>query len=129
MKTCYQEQFNLMIRLEEVLKTYDQDEYIGHDQDVLKTLSKDVWLRWIYSSSRRLHQDECLLGVFARLFFLSDFARPNAPHRYWTRNLSKPVRPKSTKNLWMNWKGFCPNLSFTVAKKIVNLHEIRLFTF
>ena len=42
-------------RLEDVLKTYDQDEYIGLDQDVLKTSSEDLCVRWIYSSwSRRL---------------------------------------------------------------------------
>ena len=66
-------------RLEDVLKTYSQDEYIGLDQDVLKTSSEDVRLRRTYSSwrrledvfwrrrwktsSRRLHQDECLLGL------------------------------------------------------------------
>ena len=67
-------------RLEDVLKTYGQDEYIGLDQDVLKTSSEDVRLRRTYSfwsrrledvfwrrrrktSSRRLHQDECLLGA------------------------------------------------------------------
>ena len=73
-------------RLEDVLKTYGQDEYIGLDQDVLKTSSDDVWLRQIYSSwsrrlnlfwrrllktktkdvlktsSRCLHQDVCLVG-------------------------------------------------------------------
>ena len=62
-------------RLEDVLKIYGQDEYIGLDQNVLKTSSKDVWLRQIYSSWsrrledvfwrrrwRRLHQDECLVG-------------------------------------------------------------------
>ena len=100
LKTCYQEQINLMIRLEnvlktledvlkmswryledgfarrlvlvrcleenvlkktswrrleDVLKTYGQDEYISLDQDVLKTSSEDVWLRWIYLSwSKRL---------------------------------------------------------------------------
>ena len=65
-------------RLEDVLKTYGQDKYIGLDQDVFKTSSEDVWRRPIYSSwsrrllktktkdvfktsSRRLHQDECLL--------------------------------------------------------------------
>ena len=43
------------IRLEDVLKTYDQDEYIGLDQDVLKKSSEDICVRWIYSSwSRRL---------------------------------------------------------------------------
>ena len=42
-------------RLENVLKTYGQDEYIGLDQDVLKTSSEDVRLRRTYSSwSRRL---------------------------------------------------------------------------
>ena len=42
-------------RLEDVLKTYSQDEYIGLDQDVLKTSSEDVRLRRTYSSwSRRL---------------------------------------------------------------------------
>ena len=65
-------------RLEDVLKTYGQDEYIGLDQDVLKTSSEEVRLRRAYSSwrrprrtktkdvfktySRRFHQDECLLG-------------------------------------------------------------------
>ena len=70
-------------RLEDVLKTYGQDEYIGLDQDVLKTSSEDVWLIRIYSSSsrrledvlktsfededeRRLHQGECLLGNIKR---------------------------------------------------------------
>ena len=42
-------------RLEDVLKTYDQDEYIGLDQDFLKTSSENIWVRPIYSSwSRRL---------------------------------------------------------------------------
>ena len=42
-------------RLENVLKTYDQDEYVDLDEDVLKTSSEDVWVRRIYSSwSRRL---------------------------------------------------------------------------
>ena len=44
-------------RLEDVLKTYGQDEYIGLNQDVLKTSSED-------EDERRLHQDECLLGCF-----------------------------------------------------------------
>ena len=37
-------------RLEDVLKTHDQEEYIGLDQDALKVFSEYVWLRWIYSS-------------------------------------------------------------------------------
>ena len=42
-------------RLENVSKTYGQGEYIGLDQDVLKTSSEDLWLIRIYSfSSRRL---------------------------------------------------------------------------
>ena len=64
--------------LEEVLKTYSQDEYIGLDQDVLKTSSRRLLKTWGWGkhirllktkkkdifrkSSRRLHQDECLLG-------------------------------------------------------------------
>ena len=45
----------LKISLQDVLKTYSQDEYIGLDQDVLKTSSEDVRLRRTYSSwSRRL---------------------------------------------------------------------------
>ena len=32
-------------RLEEVLKTYDQDEYIGLDQDVLKTYEQGEYIR------------------------------------------------------------------------------------
>ena len=51
--------------LEDVLKTYDQDEYIGLDQDVLKTSFEDVRVRPICSSWRRLHQDQCLLGVLS----------------------------------------------------------------
>ena len=68
--------------LENVLKTYGQDEYIGVDQDVLKTSSEDLRLRGTYSSwsrrledvfwrrrqktsSRRLHQDECFLGSYS----------------------------------------------------------------
>ena len=42
-------------RLEDVLKTYSQDKYIGLHQDVLKTSSEDIRLRWTYSPwSRRL---------------------------------------------------------------------------
>ena len=42
-------------RLENVLKTYSQDEYIGLHQDVLKTSSEDVRLKRTYSPwSRRL---------------------------------------------------------------------------
>ena len=44
-------------RLEDVLKTYDQDEYIGLEQDVLKMSFEDVWLRWIYSSWSRGFKD------------------------------------------------------------------------
>ena len=75
-------------RLEDVLKTYAQDEYIGLDQDVLKTSSEDVRLSRTYSSwprhfedvfwrrrrktsSRRLHQDECLLGC-AKHFLVTE---------------------------------------------------------
>ena len=38
-------------------KTYSQDEYIGLDQDVLKTCSEDVRLRRTYSSWSRRLQD------------------------------------------------------------------------
>ena len=64
-------------RFQDVLKdvfkmSYSQDEYIGLDQDVLKTpwrrllktKTKDIFK----TSSRRLHQDECLLGVYWRPF-------------------------------------------------------------
>ena len=37
-------------RLEDVLKTHDQEEYIGLNQDALKVCSEYLWLRWIYSS-------------------------------------------------------------------------------
>ena len=64
-----------------VLKTYGQDEYIGLDQDFLKTSSENVWLRRIYppwsrcledvfwrrrrkTSSIHLHQDKYLLGNY-----------------------------------------------------------------
>ena len=43
--------------LEYVLKTYGLDEYIGLDQDVLKTSSEDVWLRRICSSWLRHLED------------------------------------------------------------------------
>ena len=36
--------------LQDVFKTYGQSEYIGLDQDILKTSSADKWLRRIYSS-------------------------------------------------------------------------------
>ena len=63
-------------RLEDVLKTYDQDEYIGLDQDVLKTYEYSKYVRLdqdvlktktkgvFMTSSRRLQQDECLLGYY-----------------------------------------------------------------
>ena len=60
---------------------------------------------------------------------LSSFVHPNAPDRYRRRNWSKPLKPKSPKNLWMTWEGFSLNLSFTVKNEIVNLHEIRVFIF
>ena len=57
----------------DVLKTYDQNEYIGLDQDVLKTSSEDVCVRWIYSSwSRRrlISIDiEAIRTVFNLIFF------------------------------------------------------------
>ena len=73
-------------RLEDVLKTYGQDKYIGLGQDalktswkrllktyelgeyiclyqdVLKTSSEDEDKDVFKTSSRRLHEDECLLG-------------------------------------------------------------------
>ena len=45
-------------RLEDVLKTYGQEEYIGLDQDVLKTSSEGTRLRWTYSSWWRRPEDE-----------------------------------------------------------------------
>ena len=51
---------------------------------------------------------------------------PNAPNRYWTRNLPRPRRPKSPKNLLMTWEGLCPYLSFTVENETADLHEIRV---
>ena len=66
-------------RLEDVLKTYDQDEYIGLDQDVLKTYEYSKYVRLdqdvlktktkdvFMTSSRRLHQDECLLGYYHKM--------------------------------------------------------------
>ena len=44
-------------RLEHVLKTYGLDEYIDLNQDVLKTSSEDVMLRWAYSCRSRRFQD------------------------------------------------------------------------
>ena len=46
-------------RLEDVLKTYSQDEYIDLNHEVLKTPSEDVRLRQTYSSWSR-----CLEDVF-----------------------------------------------------------------
>ena len=75
-------------RLEDVLKTYGQDEYIGLDQDILKTSSEEVRLRRTYSSwrgllktktrdafktsSKRFHQDQCLLGCEFEVLFVCD---------------------------------------------------------
>ena len=73
-------QFNQMIRLsknlegilarrlEDVLKTYDQDEYIDLDQDVFwrRRTKANIFVLMRTSSEddgeRRLHQDEWLLG-------------------------------------------------------------------
>ena len=50
-------------RLEDILKTYGQDEYIGLDQDVFwRRKAKANIFVLIKTSSRRRHQDECLLG-------------------------------------------------------------------
>ena len=68
-------------RVEDVLKMYGQDEYIGLDQDVFsrRMINKNIffiiktswrrfedvfWRRSEKMSSRRLHQDECLLGGY-----------------------------------------------------------------
>ena len=60
--------------LEDVLKTYGQDEYIGLDQDVLKTSSEDVRLRRTYLSwSRRLEdvlKTSSSRQMFAGIHFL-----------------------------------------------------------
>ena len=46
-----------------LLKTYDQSEYIGLDQDVFKMFSEDEDERRLQKTpSRRLHQDKCMLG-------------------------------------------------------------------
>ena len=50
----------LVRRLEEVLKTYGQDEYTGLYQDVLKLSSKDEWLR------QYIHLDEDVLKTSSR---------------------------------------------------------------
>ena len=56
LKTSWQHVLKMSWRCREnVLKTYDQDSTVSLDQDVLKTSSEDVSVRWIYSSwSRRL---------------------------------------------------------------------------
>ena len=92
LKTCWQD----------VLKTYGQDEYIGVDQDVLKTSSEDVRLRRTYSSSstrllktktkdKSLHQDECLLGK--TLFWMSFCTWQH------NKNITCFIKPNSW-NLW-----------------------------
>ena len=43
--------------LEDVLKTYGLDKYIDPNQDILKTSSEDVWVRWIYWSWSRCLED------------------------------------------------------------------------
>ena len=59
-------------RLEDILKTYGQDEYIGLDQDVFKTSSEDVWLRRIYSSrSRRLEDVFIKTNIYWEVFEFS----------------------------------------------------------
>ena len=70
-------------RLENVLKTYSQDEYIGLDQNVLKTSSEDVWLIiFIKMSSRRFHQDEFLLGDSKPTKCLTGHKDPNSLVRW-----------------------------------------------
>ena len=55
-------------RLEDVSKTSGQDEYIGLDQDVLKTSSGDLWLIRIYLFSSRRLQDVFKTSSSRRMF-------------------------------------------------------------
>ena len=45
------------------MKTYSQDEYIGLDQDVLKTSSEDEDGKRHQDVLKRLHQDKSLVGL------------------------------------------------------------------
>ena len=85
-------------RLEDVLKTYSQDEYIGLDQDVLKTSSEDVRLRRTYSSwSRRLEDEDerRLQDVFntssSRRMFAGIFYRALITNYFCPVNIAKSV--------------------------------------
>ena len=83
--------------LQDVLKTYSHDKYTGLDQDVLKkswrrlrrsitkanifVLIKTSWWRLLKTktkdvfktSSKRLHQEECLVGINHSIDFLNEF--------------------------------------------------------
>ena len=89
--------------LEDVLKTYGQHEYISFDQDVLKTFSEDVWLRWICSSwarrlddvfrsRRRKRSSRCLQDVFIKtnVWWVTSNCCFSMPIRlFWPGNFSK----------------------------------------
>ena len=53
-------------RLEDVLKTYGQDEYIGLEQDALKTSSEDVWLIRILLKTKTKDVSRRLQDVFIK---------------------------------------------------------------
>ena len=95
-------------RLEDVLKTswqdilitYDQDDYAGLNQDVLKTSSED-------EDEWRLHQDECLLGLKRnQLLFgwLTYFYRAVCQQKYIWRNLMVSQYFRSVVKWVANWE-------------------------
>ena len=70
-------------RLEDVLKTYGQDKYIGLDQDVFwrRKARANIFVL-IKTSSRHLHQYECLLGYIHVFIYIHSVSLVNNKTRY-----------------------------------------------
>ena len=86
-------------RLENVLKTYSQDECIGLDQDVLKTSSEDKHERCLQgvfktSPSRRMFSGKFVkkINVKAPNTFLKKCAEKEFQRKNLTENLNKKIK-------------------------------------
>ena len=124
--------------LEDVLKTYRQDEYIGLDQDVLKTSSEDVRLRRTYSSwSRRLEdvfktssedEDERRLqDVFktssSRRMFAGKYSGNVVCWAYFFKNDSKPFWIYCSINSGQSFLSFRPGRTIVYFVVIFSLRS------
>ena len=74
-------------RLEDVLKTYDQDEYIDPDQEVFTSSEEE--------EERRLHQDECLLGTLENILSIRVLERLVVMVDYEVKDINKSQERES----------------------------------